>query len=99
MFHKVNTKEMKKIFYPYILITGTYMLFLSGCSPNSDYLSYEDQKKKGEVSFHKDFQFCKIYSNENTKRNEGSKGAGELAREKKFKFLLCMKNNFWTLKA
>lgn len=90
---KKNNKDCLEIIALFILI-----LFISGCAPKTDYLSYEDQKRKGEKVFNKDLQFCQGYSNTNARKIEGSKGAGERFKEKNSIFRLCMKNKDWVLR-
>ena len=55
-------------------------------------------KKKGKSIFIRDLSSCQHFSNQNIKRSEGSKGAGELQREKNFIFYRCMEKNYWILK-
>ena len=72
-------------------------VLLSGCFEKTNYKYYVDKKKKGEKVFLTDLRSCQEFSNENIKRSEGSKGAGELVREKNFIFSNCMKRNYWIL--
>jgi hypothetical protein len=81
-----------------IIVLFVLALFISGCAPKTDYLSYEDQKEKGVKVFNKDLQFCQKYSNTKARQIEGSKGAGERFNQKNSIFLLCMKNKDWILK-
>lgn len=74
------------------------IFYVSGCVSKTEYLSYEDKKGKGAEEFIKDLKFCQIYSNENAKQIEGSKGAGERFLYENSIFLLCMKNKNWILK-
>jgi hypothetical protein len=55
-------------------------------------------KKKREKIFARDLSSCQHFSNQNLKRSEGSKGAGEIQREKNFIFYSCMEKNYWFLK-
>ena len=80
------------------IVLGIFMLSLSACASNTEYLSYEDRKRKGQKVFNKDLEFCKRYAQDNEKQIEGSKGAGERFQYKNSIFLLCMKNKDWILK-
>jgi hypothetical protein len=81
-----------------IFIFCMSILYVSGCVSKTEYLSYEDKKGKGAEEFIKDLKFCQIYSNQNAKQIEGSKGAGERYLYENSIFLLCMKNKNWILK-
>ncbi len=81
-----------------IFILTFFGLFLAGCLAEKKYEAYTDTKRKGKKIFLKDVQSCQAFSNESIKRSEGSKGAGELLREKNFIFISCMKRNDWILK-
>ena len=74
------------------------MFFAPGCTPKTDYQSYEDKKEKGAQVFIKELQFCEIFSNENARQIEGSKGAGERFNHKNSIFRLCMKKKGWILR-
>ena len=82
----------------------TYSLYLiigfafSACTADTNYQSYKDLKKKGEKIFVRDLSSCQKFSNLNIKRSEGSKGAGEIQREKNFIFYRCMEKKYWILK-
>ena len=85
---------------PYTIITVLFVIifFISGCAPKTDYQSYEDKQEKGTQVFIKELQFCQIFSNENARQIEGSKGAGERFNHKNSIFRLCMKNKGWILR-
>ena len=74
------------------------ILYVSGCISKTDYFSYEDKKGKGAEIFNKELKFCQIYSNNNAKQIEGSKGAGERFLYENSIFDLCMKNKNWVLR-
>lgn len=81
-----------------ILILTFLGIFLVGCLTENKYEAYIDKKNKGKKLFLKDVQSCQAFSNDKIKRSEGSKGAGELLREKNFIFFSCMKRNYWVPK-
>jgi hypothetical protein len=68
------------------------------CTADTNYQSYKDLKKRGEKIFIRDLNSCQHFSNQNIKRSEGSKGAGEIQREKNFIFYRCMEKKYWILK-
>ena len=74
------------------------VLSLAGCAAETDYLSYEDRMNKGEKAFLKDLKACRSFSIENTRKSEGSEGAGELQNRKNSLHLFCMQENGWVLK-
>lgn len=86
-----------KGFWRLIVILIFFGFSLAGCLTEKNYEAYRDTKNKGKKLFLKDVQSCQAFSNENIKRSEGSKGAGELLREKNFIFFSCMKRNYWIL--
>ena len=69
-----------------------------GCTADTSYKAYKDLKNQGKKVFIKNLRSCQEFSTQNVKRSEGSKGAGELIREKNFIFYSCMKKNYWVLK-
>ena len=81
-----------------IIIIFSLVSLLFGCTADTSYKAYEDVKKQGKKVFIKNLRSCQEFSAQNVKRSEGSKGAGELLREKKFIFYSCMKKNYWILK-
>jgi hypothetical protein len=88
---------VKYKFFAYILYLVMGCVFFA-CTADTNYQSYKDLKKKGEKIFIRDLSSCQQFSNLNIKRSEGSKGAGEIQREKNFIFYRCMKKNYWILK-
>ena len=78
----------------YLIIACAFL----ACTADTNYQSYKDLKKKGKKLFIRDLSSCQQFSNLNIKRSEGSKGAGEIQREKNFIFYRCMKKNYWILK-
>ena len=95
---KLILSEMKKYLRLVYFILCIAILHVSGCASKTEYLSYEDQKGKGVEEFIKDMKFCQIYSSENAKQIEGSKGAGERFNYKNSIFMLCMRNKDWILR-
>jgi hypothetical protein len=95
---KLILKIVKDNLRQVIFILCMLMLYVSGCVSKTEYLSYEDKKGKGAEQFIKDLKFCQIYSNQNAKQIEGSKGAGERYLYENSIFILCMKNKNWVLK-
>ena len=67
--------------FPYSLYLIIGCSFFA-CTADTNYQSYKDFKKKGEKIFVRDLSSCQHFSNENIKRSEGSKGAGEIERER-----------------
>ena len=88
---------MTKILFSIILIFSL-VLILFGCTADTSYRAYNDIKKQGKKIFIKNLRSCQELSTQNSKRSEGSKGAGELLREKNFIFYSCMKKYNWILK-
>ena len=88
---------MTKKLFPIIIIFSLALVFF-GCTVDSSYQAYNDLKKQGKQVFIKNLRSCEEFSKQNLKRSEGSKGAGELLREKNFIFNSCMKKNYWVLK-
>ena len=97
-FLKLILSEMKKHLCLVYFILCIAILHVSGCASKTEYLSYEDQKGKGEEEFIRDMKFCQSYSSENAKQIEGSKGAGERFNYKNSIFMLCMRNKDWILR-
>ena len=81
-----------------ITVLFVMIFFIPGCTPKTDYQSYEDKQEKGTQVFIKELQFCQIFSNKNARQIEGSKGAGERFNHKNSIFRLCMKNKGWILR-
>ena len=88
---------MAKKLFPIIIIFSLVTLFF-GCTADTSYQAYNDLKNQGKKVFNKNLRSCQEISTQNVKRSEGSKGAGELLREKNFIFYSCMKKNYWILK-
>ena len=88
---------MTKKLFPTILIFSLVPVFF-GCTADTSYKAYKDLKNQGKKVFIKNLHSCQEFSTQNPKRSEGSKGAGDLLREKNFIFYNCMKKNYWVLK-
>ena len=88
---------MTKKLFPIIIISSLAPIFF-GCTADTSYQAYNDLKNQGKKVFIKNLRSCQEFSAQNVKRSEGSKGAGELLREKNFIFYSCMKKNYWVLK-
>ena len=95
---KLKLRMVRENLRQVVFILCVSILYVSGCVSKTEYLSYEDKKGKGAEQFIKDLKFCQIYSNQNAKQIEGSKGAGERYLYENSIFLLCMKNKNWVLK-
>ena len=76
-FFKLIFRMVRQNFRQISLTLCLSIFYVSGCVSKTEYLSYEDKKGKGAEEFIKDLKFCQIYSNQNAKQIEGSKGAGE----------------------
>lgn len=81
-----------------IFVLGFLGLPLAGCTVETEYSSYEDRMNKGMKFFLKDLEACQSSAIINTRRSEGSEGAGERLNRKNSLFILCMKNNDWALR-
>ena len=92
----LKNEMTKKIFTIFIIFSWIPIFF--GCTPDTSYQAYKDLKNQGKKVFIKNLRSCQEFSAQNVKRSEGSKGAGELLREKKFILYSCMKKKYWVLK-
>ena len=95
---KLKLRMVRENLRQVVFILCVSILYVSGCVSKTEYLSYEDKNGKGVEEFIKDLEFCQIYSSQNAKQIEGSKGAGERYLYENSIFLLCMKNKNWVLK-
>ena len=94
---RVSSMKHNKILFV-LLFVGSLAIFLSGCQPSFKYDSFSDLDKKGPEAFSIDLKTCRSYGNSNSKRTEGSQGAGERLLLNRNLILICMKNKQWKLK-